>query len=239
MEVSVSTEEASEAYYIERMRDHLRDELADPGLDYLDPPRVVKGGMSGSAIYRFSLQASDPKAPWAARALICRAVGEGDLGSVAKEVVVQRTLHDLGYPVPAVLVYQDRADVLDTPFLIMEALPGQSGLDRFFWLTGLFWLLYFAFGVLDANDMMIGAWPWIPAWIFVGGLVIISMQWTMIARRLYRIPASSFIDQCQSSDLDPEPLQIESMLNDLKSSTERIDDTRLGPGLHWLRYSSR
>lgn len=189
MEFSVSIEEALEAFYIDRMRDHLRVVLADSEFDYLDSLRVVQGGMSGSAIYRFSLKASDSKAPWAARPFICRAVGDEDLGSVAKEVMVHRTLHDLGYPVAEVLVYQDHADVLAAPFLIMEALPGHSGLDRFFWLTGLFWLLYCMFVVLDANGIISGAWPWVPAWVVLGGLVIISMQWTMIARRLYRIPA--------------------------------------------------
>lgn len=136
MEFSVSTEEALEAFYIDRMRDHLRVVLADSEFDYLDSLRVVQGGMSGSAIYRFSLKASDSKAPWAARPFICRAVGDEDLGSVAKEVMVHRTLHDLGYPLAEVLVYQDHADVLAAPFRHHGGVAGSFGAGSVFLADG-------------------------------------------------------------------------------------------------------
>lgn len=45
-------------------------------------------------------------------------------------------------------------------------------------------------------------------------------------------PCTTFIDQSQASELDPATLQIESMLDGLNSSAERIDDHRLRSGLH-------
>jgi aminoglycoside phosphotransferase (APT) family kinase protein len=82
-------------------------------------------------IYRFQLEGERPLPPDFAAPLVLRAYSSSRAIPRARhDFVVQRHLHDLGYPVPAPLLIEDSCDILGGPFLLMPWVPGQTLLEK-------------------------------------------------------------------------------------------------------------
>ncbi len=101
---------------------YLRKELANAALSYADAPVRLPGG-NETFIYAFRLlgvpaQLSGP--------LILRAYREGYArpDQARFEAAVQNAIAGLGYPAARVFVTAPEPDVLGTPFIIMQRLPG-------------------------------------------------------------------------------------------------------------------
>jgi len=108
------------------LRDVLRGRLADPALDFAEPPSPILGGFD-TAIFAFRLAAGDPT--WCAPLILRLFANAGDAERAAYEAAVQSAVASLGYPAPAVLLAERDAASLGAPFIIMRRLEGRPMLD--------------------------------------------------------------------------------------------------------------
>ncbi|MGH7346472.1 MAG: phosphotransferase family protein, partial [Candidatus Rokuibacteriota bacterium] len=105
-----------------RLRDHLRNALREPGLEFAEPPTRLTGGFD-TRIFAFRLAGAPPAF---AGPLILRLLdAHHDPARALHERATQNALVDLGYPAPRVLLASADPTPLGGAFLIMERLPGQ------------------------------------------------------------------------------------------------------------------
>ncbi len=105
-----------------RLLSYLRTTLQQPGLSYAEAPVRLTGG-NETFIYSFRLHGAPEEL---AGPLILRAYREGYArpDQARFEAAVQNAIAGLGYPAASVLVTAPGPDVLGTPFVIMQRLPG-------------------------------------------------------------------------------------------------------------------
>ena len=84
-----------------RLRDHLRQALVEPGLEFAERPTPITGGFD-TRIFAFRLAGVPPAF---AGPLILRLLdGHSDPSRVLRERAIQNALVELGYPAPRVLL---------------------------------------------------------------------------------------------------------------------------------------
>ena len=106
-----------------KLIDYLRKELDSKSVDYLEPLTRLTGGYE-TLICRFQLSGVDERL---SKPLIIRLFAENsDPNQPLKESVVQNTLADLGYPVPAVYFTCTDKTVLGGAFFIMDYSEGET-----------------------------------------------------------------------------------------------------------------
>jgi aminoglycoside phosphotransferase (APT) family kinase protein len=107
--------------------DHLRAELREPTLEFVEPPAPIRGGYD-TQIFAFRLTSGAPP-PFSGR-LILRLLGTQHAPTrVFRERAVQNALVALGYPAPRVLAACADPAPLGGPFLVMERMPGRPMLE--------------------------------------------------------------------------------------------------------------
>ncbi len=105
-----------------RFRDHLRQALVEPGLEFAERPTPITGGFD-TRIFAFRLAGVPPAF---AGPLILRLLdGHSDPSRVLRERAIQNALVELGYPAPRVLRASAEATPLGGAFLIMDRLAGK------------------------------------------------------------------------------------------------------------------
>jgi aminoglycoside phosphotransferase (APT) family kinase protein len=110
----------------EPLLQHLRAELHEPGLGYVEPPTPISGGFD-TQIFSFRL-AGAPE-PFSIP-LILRVLGRQHSPARAlNERATQNAVAGLGYPAPRVLLVSLDPSILGGAFLVMERLDGQPLLD--------------------------------------------------------------------------------------------------------------
>jgi len=106
--------------------DYVRKELDSKSVDYLEPLTRLTGGYE-TLICRFQLSGVDEHL---SKPLVIRVYAENsDYYQPLKESMVQNTLADLGYPVPAVYFTCTDKTILGGAFLIMDYFEGETLLD--------------------------------------------------------------------------------------------------------------
>ena len=110
-----------------RLLAHLRAHLDAPSLDYAEAPAPILGGFD-TWIYRFSLNGGDPRWTGPLIARVFRA--EADSDRARYETLVQNAIAALGYPAPEVLLAEEDAAALGSPFMIMRRIPGTLMFER-------------------------------------------------------------------------------------------------------------
>jgi aminoglycoside phosphotransferase (APT) family kinase protein len=105
-----------------RLREHLRQELRRPALDFAERPVAVTGGFD-TQIYAFRLTAAPPEY---SGPLILRLLhAHHDPARALRERATQNALAEFGYPAPRVLLASADLTVLGGAFLIMPRLDGR------------------------------------------------------------------------------------------------------------------
>jgi len=101
--------------------------LDQPDVSYAAPPERVMGG---NETFIYGLRLRDAPAAYSAP-LILRAyrAGYGRPHQARLEATVQNSIASLGYPAARVLIVAPGTEVLGTPFIVMERLPGSSVLQ--------------------------------------------------------------------------------------------------------------
>lgn len=111
----------------ERLLGYLRTTLTQPGLTYAEAPQRVTGG-NETFVYMLRLRDAPEEL---AGPLILRAyrAGYARPDQARFEATVQNAIAGLGYPAARVFVTCPEADMLGTPFIVMERLPGRTVLE--------------------------------------------------------------------------------------------------------------
>ncbi len=105
---------------------YIRQQLASTSVEYAQEPSPILGGFD-TAIYGFRL--SGVPAPYS-QAMIVRVFrSQEDAVRASYESLVQSAVHALGYPAPRVYFTETGTDALDSPFTIMQRMPGRVMLD--------------------------------------------------------------------------------------------------------------
>ncbi len=109
-----------------RLLRYLERCLGVTDLRYASAPAALPGGWETS-LYRFQLQFS-PRLPPAFRQPLVLRIYAGPHGAPRARFAyaVQEHMRRLGYPVPELLLLEPGSDLLGGPFLIMEAIPGDT-----------------------------------------------------------------------------------------------------------------
>ncbi len=106
-----------------RLLDFLRASLADPALQFAQPPARVLGGFE-SLIYSFSLKHGRPEFGGPLILRMLRKLDDPD--RARREAVVQNTVRALGFPAPLAMRAVTSTAELGAPFLIMEKASGRT-----------------------------------------------------------------------------------------------------------------
>lgn len=111
----------------DRLLAYLRTTLGQPDLSFRDSPTRLRGG-NETFIYLFSLQHAPEHV---AGPLILRAyrAGYARPDQARFEATVQNAIAGLGYPAARVFFVCQETDVLGTPFIVMQRLPGSMVLE--------------------------------------------------------------------------------------------------------------
>jgi len=119
------------AHLAQRLLDHLRAQLREPTLEFVEPPVPIRGGYD-TDIFAFRLTSGAP--PPFSEPLILRLLGaEHTPTRVLREQAVQNALVTLGYPAPRVLAASADPAALGGAFLVMERMPGRPLLEARKW----------------------------------------------------------------------------------------------------------
>ncbi len=111
----------------QRLLDHLRAELREPALAFVEPPAPIRGGYD-TQIFAFRLTSVAP--PSFSGPLILRVLSaRHPPARLFRERAVQNALATLGYPAPRVLAASADAAPLGGAFLVMERMPGRPMLE--------------------------------------------------------------------------------------------------------------
>jgi aminoglycoside phosphotransferase (APT) family kinase protein len=112
----------------QRLLDHLRAELRERTLEFLEPPAPIRGGYD-TQIFSFRLTSAVALPPFSAP-LILRVLGPQHAPArVLREQAVQNALVAQGYPAPRVLAACADPAPLGGAFLVMERMPGRPMLE--------------------------------------------------------------------------------------------------------------
>ena len=106
--------------------EYLRRELADPALEYAEPPVAISGGYD-TEILAFRLRRAP--AEWSRPLILRRLRPEYDPTRALRERDIQNAVAGLGFPAPRVLAASADPGALDGAFLIMERMPGRPMLE--------------------------------------------------------------------------------------------------------------
>ena len=106
--------------------EHLREELADPALEYAEPPAAISGGYD-TEIFAFRLRRAP--AEWSRPLILRRLAPEYDPTRALRERDIQNAVAALGFPAPRVLAASADPGALNGAFLIMERMPGRPMLE--------------------------------------------------------------------------------------------------------------
>jgi aminoglycoside phosphotransferase (APT) family kinase protein len=110
----------------QRLLDHLRAELRERTLEFVEPPAPIRGGYD-TQIFAFRLTGAP--APFSGP-LILRLLGPQHAPTrVLRERAVQNGLATLGYPAPRVFTACADPAPLGGAFLVMERMPGRPMLE--------------------------------------------------------------------------------------------------------------
>jgi aminoglycoside phosphotransferase (APT) family kinase protein len=111
----------------QRLLDHLRAELREPTLAFVEPPAPIRGGYD-TQIFAFRLTSVAP--PAFSGPLILRILRPLHPPTrLFRERAVQNALAMLGYPAPRVLAASANPVPLGGAFLVMERMPGRPMLE--------------------------------------------------------------------------------------------------------------
>jgi aminoglycoside phosphotransferase (APT) family kinase protein len=136
----------------QRLLDHLRAELRDPTLAFVEPPAPIRGGYD-TQIFAFRLTSVAP--PSFSGPLILRVLGpRHPPARLFRERAVQNALATLGYPAPRVLAASADAAPLGGAFLVMERMPGRPMLEVRKWgIAGVLVRMQLWLHELDVNTL--------------------------------------------------------------------------------------
>ena len=109
-----------------RLLEYLRRELADPALEYAEPPVAISGGYD-TEILAFRLRRAPSE--WSRPLILRRLRPEYDPTRALRERDIQNAVAGLGFPAPRVLAASADPGALGGAFLIMERMPGRPMLE--------------------------------------------------------------------------------------------------------------
>jgi aminoglycoside phosphotransferase (APT) family kinase protein len=109
-----------------RLLEYLRGELADPALEYAEPPVAISGGYD-TEIFAFRLRRAP--AEWSRPLILRRLSPAYDPSRALRERDIQNAVAGLGFPAPRVLTASADPTALGRAFLIMERMSGRPMLE--------------------------------------------------------------------------------------------------------------
>lgn len=188
----------------EQLLRYLQTKLRQADLRYLKPPARFAGGFE-NRVYGFQLQ---PTAKQFSGPLVLRLFSQlGDTIRVHREFALQNALADLGFPAPRVLVSEDDASILGSPFTIMERLRG-----------------------VPAYNNSIGLSNALPMWFDLSFRA--PRQRAEIQARLHALDAELIARKMQDASIVPATLG--SRLEELRTRIEFDALNGLRSGIDWL-----
>jgi aminoglycoside phosphotransferase (APT) family kinase protein len=211
-------EERSQSEVADRLLPYLRAELGRSDLSFAEAPARITGG-NETYIYGFRLRGAPEHMSGPLILRVYRA-GYARPDQARFESAVQNAIASLGYPAARVPLACHGNDVLGTPFIIMERLPGSTLLE--------------GVGGPDASGTMrfSGAGRLLRSFRL---LWEIPRQIAAAQVRLHAFDPQPLLDAIQREELSREALTVEGRLNALDAyiDANRLDGLR--DAFEWLR----
>lgn len=107
---------------------HMRSAAGDPNLQYLNPPKTIIGGLSGSIIYSFELDSLDER--FRGAKVLRVSVSHSNRERI-REISLQDAANRISNLAPAVRLTQ-KEDLFGGVFFVMDRLPGRV-LWQWYW----------------------------------------------------------------------------------------------------------
>jgi aminoglycoside phosphotransferase (APT) family kinase protein len=199
-----------------RLLHWLRDELACPALDYLEPPSRFAWGVDAT-LYAFTLQGAPPA--YRGRLVLRLFPPDVPPERARREAAVQRAVSGLGYTAPNAPCHGVLGESPPRSFFVMTRLDGGTFIGFIMAVCG-----------LAAVGSLFG---WHGGWAVVLALYVgVMVTWL---RRLHTLPADRFVAALEREGLGARALQPAGRLESFERQAGAITAAGLQPGLAWLR----